>query len=945
MRGFQPGKARAAAQNYADGGIVGSIKSALGFGKKKPEPLPADLNKLPPTGAGPAASQPQPQPQQKPEKAISQYSGMSALERRMKEADAYADGGLVRTISDAVRPFSESVGGYWSNSNKEFEATNPGVGARFDRALNPVTGFGSAVGAMYDAAGNGSARDAAIAAAQAAPMFAAMKVVPAAKSLLPTAPQVAASVGKTASKVANSTSAGVVADEAQARGFANGGLVRGPGTGISDDIEDEVEEGTFIMPADSTEAMGKETMEKLGNAKVPVNLSNGEAKLPPEALQAIGAEVMEAIKNVTHTPAAVQAQGFPGAQESAAGRNFADGGVVGGKKRLHLADGDLATQERLKREGMTVADRARSPAFGFGAAKVDTSGMTPLPRAQAPATAPAATTSAQVQRAGNSFSAAPAQPKAPSQPAAPSASNPVRRDRGMPAPVEYGSTSPSMLYMQDRAAEASDQLKAGNVAGAVGTGFRTALQGSGMYALEGADRLVSPWLEAGGRLVGGLLGTDTADGRVAASSAPVAQSQAKVSVADPSNAGAGRGNINPDRVNPNAPPPKSPGPQAAEVSPGVFRVGNSFGDSAQAAVDGARPSAGPSARNMEAMNNLVARDPVAGAMDRALGVERDPAQAATGFSQGGARQAPAAAPASAAASSAVPATTTARGFQPAGQSAQPGSSPMEMYARQAEAMRGLTEAQRALDQYGPGSGGQGGGTYIKHSGNDWETEKNLKNLRTSASSITNRPGRRGEPSVEQQAYLKALDADMAARSGNNPAAIEAMRQQGETARFNAREAGENTRAGMRNTADARRDSIAAQLAQDKLDLERTAQGFQTRALQRQEQLQADYDAADTPEKRAAIAQKIRDMSGKQQDMRDNFMVVGGGQEWDAQAGSMRNVPQRLIDLRTSQEVGTTGQGGKPQPAPADPKERKVGSVYVAPNGAKVQWDGQGWTAA
>ena len=68
MRGFQPGKARAVPQNYADGGVVSTIKGMLGFGggKKKPEPLPADLSKMPPTGAGPAASQPE-----QPKKAIS----------------------------------------------------------------------------------------------------------------------------------------------------------------------------------------------------------------------------------------------------------------------------------------------------------------------------------------------------------------------------------------------------------------------------------------------------------------------------------------------------------------------------------------------------------------------------------------------------------------------------------------------------------------------------------------------------------------------------------------------------------------------------------------------------------------------------------------------------------------------------------------------------------
>lgn len=295
MRGFQPGKARAVPQNYADGGVVSTIKGMLGFGggKKKPEPLPADLSKMPPTGAGPAAPQPEP-----PKKAISQYSGMSALERRMKE-----------------------------------------------------------------------------------------------------------------------------------QGLADGGLVRGPGTGISDDIEDEVEEGTFIMPADSTEAVGPEMMDQAGKA-VPVNLSNGEAKLPPEALQAIGAQVMEAIKDVTHVPAAKQARGFPmGEQEGPEiddddGRlNFADGGVVG-KKRLYLADAGLATQERLKREGMTIADRARSPAFGMGASAPAGMPLTRpsaavVPQAAQP-TASAPTIASQVQRSGNSLSAAPAAPK-PSAPLDPQA--------------------------------------------------------------------------------------------------------------------------------------------------------------------------------------------------------------------------------------------------------------------------------------------------------------------------------------------------------------------------------------------------------------------------------------------------------------------------------------------------------------------------------------------
>lgn len=48
----------------------------------------------------------------------------------------------------------------------------------------------------------------------------------------------------------------------------------------------------------------------------------------------------------------------------------------------------------------------------------------------------------------------------------------------------------------------------------------------------------------------------------------------------------------------------------------------------------------------------------------------------------------------------------------------------------------------------------------------------------------------------------------------------------------------------------------------------------------------------------------RALTGKgDRSLRDNFMAVGGGQEYDAAAGVMRNVPQRLVDLRTGQEIG------------------------------------------
>ena len=119
------------------------------------------------------------------------------------------------------------------------------------------------------------------------------------------------------------------------RGFKPGGLIRGPGTGTSDSIETEKRPGTFIMPADSTQAIGPEALEELGEVddsaveeqgeKVPVRLSNGEFELPPEQVQALGEAVLTVLRDATHTPTG---SGNPTGKGFAPNQLFANGGVV-----------------------------------------------------------------------------------------------------------------------------------------------------------------------------------------------------------------------------------------------------------------------------------------------------------------------------------------------------------------------------------------------------------------------------------------------------------------------------------------------------------------------------------------------------------------------------------------------------------------------------------------
>lgn len=128
-----------------------------------------------------------------------------------KQVIGFAQGGVI-----------DRVGEYWENDNAQFEKTKPSVPQRLVRALNPVTGFGSAVGAMRSAASQGDHVGMGLAAAQAIPVFGAMRTVPAVGAFKAvTSP----SLGKTAAAVAGSAAGGAVADMYTTEAYAQGGTV------------------------------------------------------------------------------------------------------------------------------------------------------------------------------------------------------------------------------------------------------------------------------------------------------------------------------------------------------------------------------------------------------------------------------------------------------------------------------------------------------------------------------------------------------------------------------------------------------------------------------------------------------------------------------------------------------------------------------------------------
>lgn len=99
------------------------------------------------------------------------------------------------------------------------------------------------------------------------------------------------------------------------RSYADGGEIRGPGTGTSDSVRGRVRPGSYILSADTVRAIGtkkvREIVEKAGirpgeggddAGGVPVHLSNGEYQVPPEAVSFHGEDFFHKLQQKYHRP-------------------------------------------------------------------------------------------------------------------------------------------------------------------------------------------------------------------------------------------------------------------------------------------------------------------------------------------------------------------------------------------------------------------------------------------------------------------------------------------------------------------------------------------------------------------------------------------------------------------------------------------------------------------
>ncbi|MDH4417665.1 MAG: hypothetical protein QE485_10605 [Acidovorax sp.] len=753
------------------------------------------------------------------------------------------------------------------------------------------------------------------------------------------APSPAPSGGSTAALSGYSGMTAVERRE-KAAGFKAGGVIRGPGTGTSDSIETEKEPGTFIMPADSTQAIGPDALEEMGE-KVPVRLSNGEFEFPPDQVQALGEAVLTVMRDATHQPV------DGGTKRTAHGfvphQSFANGGLI---------DSEVTRVGNSYSGGNVsggIAVNGQSP----GGTVSTSSWASPAP---APAPAPSPTIVA-------TNTVAPAASPAPA-PAAPMgwAERNAQRSNEVTA-------SSIMDSPERRAAQASlgptpepapAPVATSSNAAPVAAGFQPASQRVGA---QPQPRQLGAGFQPRRYADGGVVKDEDKQRLANQTSMYVQGAQAQAASRPPAV---------PAPAAPAAPAPAVP--RAAGFIPGLRAVaseaGKTVGDLANQGRYGA--AAGETARALLAAGPAMVDDVVGGALravappvidagKQFLGMGDSTAPAPQGQA---APQAASAAPAAQTPTAPEPVPTAPP--EPAMADQQPIAAPAPgAVTREGNSYSGTNvSGDVSINGVAPRNGGQVStpgqvptapvqptpagfvpasmrAPVLRNSTNDWAARKALENAATSASSITNNGGKfdRSGPgdSVAMAAYKAALATDQAsqqAQAGMDQAALrenaglqrEGMQQEGATTRTGIQEQGAGTREAGRNS-----------VAQGELALRRTAAGFQTRAAAQLENLQAQYTAEKDAGKRAELARQIREFQGKEQAPR--FKVAAGGQQMDA-SGVPYKVPDRIFNEQTGEVMQQQGQGGAPQTATPPSKDSLVrGQLYQTARGA-ARWNGQ-----
>lgn len=679
------------------------------------------------------------------------------------------------------------------------------------------------------------------------------------------------------------------------------GRVAGPGTGTSDDVETSVPEGSYIMPADSTAQMGDQALAGLGyDSRVPVNLSNGEFKLPPEQVHAVGVQALDQMRAATHTPGEQPSPEF----------FFRDGGVV---------EDD---PNRVPRSRAVVTYRAQPPATT----------TQPVPTMAQPSALPppqprAATdfyansrgeaargfmpsSSREVVPAGPAQRAQGALPSPqPTPTAQPGAAEPNYRAR---AETMARAKADSEAFRAQQAAQDARFQAAANppAAEAAGGGRMAAMRNAAGAGFSRARSLVNG---PAGKLVGGLAVVDAL----------------RESGADALIGGPGQ--------------PDATARYAQRFGMSEPTGDGSFGDMAKFAAlrglgfasDLGNSMTGGLAkylyRDTYSMPRTDQQGGDAGSTDTqpgdagGNGAGNTGNQGAGGAGGGDLPSNNVTRVGNSYSGSNIGPGFTINGRQPGGGSIDPS----EPAGGGAPGVGGSFQQQlanvRAMNAADPAAA-PGRAAPRKNDVswmNDFDDPRRiaLRNAMIGGSS----GGSRGEQIIDARMRKAVIDSILGADKDtrNNDAAME---------RTQLTDQGATARQAMSDMARMATSAEGNQIARERLNMDKEAAGFTTRAQRRMENLYDKYAATEDANERSALAEQIRALSGK--DTPNRFTVVPGGQQIDPTTNMAVTQPSMVINNQTGQIVDL-GKSQVPQ------GKRSVGTKSVV-NGKAAIWDGSKW---
>lgn len=693
-------------------------------------------------------------------------------------------------------------------------------------------------------------------------------------------------------------------------GFKAGGLIRGPGTGTSDSIETEKRPGTFIMPADSTQAIGPEVLEELAEPMeageegegmktegaeyegpeeegegetVPVRLSNGEFEYTPQQVQSLGEAVLTVLRNATHEAVEdkPKAAGFKPMQ------GFVNGGMI---------ENDV-TRVGNSYSGGNVGGNITVNGQEPGGSVSSASPVPSNPVPATPSATPAATPSAATAPAP-AATATPAPSAAPMDWAARNAqrSNEVTASSIMDSPERRAAQAKLTPTPAPVAPVAPTAPAIGGIQPPA-----TAMDATKPKAF-GAQTASPFGLKPRGYAIGGVVKDDEKQ-RLANQTAMYVQGAQEAAA--------------------NRPPAPVQAPVAQPPAPSEY--GRQMASLGGALADGAAW-----------LGKTIVSAP-------GYGLNRPDAPATTqrtastaGAGRGSINPA-----------AVVPANVTTTAPVTAEETEQTAAAPTQAAAEPAAAPQTANPNQVAagfVPGGAPAAIPQVVAPTVRNSTNDWAARKALENAATAASSITNTRrwgGKGAENGPDVQAYLAMLKNDLALQQAQPNMEQAAMRENGANQRTAVQDAGATTRTGIQEQGSNARAAVSSALQRDEFGLKKEAQGFQTRAAAQQEKLRNTLiDPKATPEQRKQAQEYLQALavSGKEPSPQYKSHVMP----------AIRNADGSTTEGGVYQENTRTGEGrwvkpqgdGAGQPGLPPGMKRKIGTsngrlVYEDMNGKQV----------